>query len=464
MKQIRLNAFFQNCSGHQSIGQWRNPADTSTQYKNIKYWTNIAQELERGYFDGIFLADVMGVYDVFGGNADAALRSGTQVPCNDPTLIIPPMAMATEHLGFGVTCTLSFEPPFPFARRMSTLDHLTNGRVAWNVVTGYLESAAKASGLNKMTAHDLRYDIADEYMDVVYKLWEKSWDDDAVQLDKEKGIYTDPAKVQRIDHQGEHYKVDAVHLCEPSPQRTPLIFQAGASNRGQVFAAKHAECVFVNAPSKKIIAQTVKKFREALVEQGRKPDDALIFCLLTIIVGKTDEEAQQKFQEYQRYIDREGALTLMSGWTGIDFSGLSPDETIKHERTDAIHSAIDRFTTADPDKTWTVGEVADFVGVGGASPIVVGSAQAVADAMQSWMEETGVDGFNLAYVTVPDSITDFIDLVVPILQERGLYKQSYDDGTLRHKLFGAGDHSLTARSYATASLDTHKQKRLAAVD
>lgn len=452
MKEIRLNAFFQNCAGHQSIGQWKNPRDRSTEYKTLKYWTDLAKDLERGLFDGIFLADVLGVYDVYGGNADAALRSGTQVPGNDPLMVIPAMAMVTEHLCFGVTCTLSFEPPFPFARRMSTLDHLTDGRIGWNVVTGYLESAAKAAGQDKMTAHDLRYDIADEYMDVVYKLWEKSWEDDAVVLDKEKGVYADPAKVHRINHQGDYYKVDAIHLCEPSPQRTPVIFQAGASSKGQGFAAKHAECVFVNGPSRQVVGPSVKKLRESLENQGRARSEVIVFALVTVIVGETDEEAQAKQRDYRQYIDRVGALTLMSGWTGIDFSGLDPNETVKHERTDAIHSAVDRFTTADPGKVWTVGEVADFVGLGGASPLIVGSPQTVADELQRWMEETDVDGFNLAYTVTPDSMTDFIDLVVPELQRRGVYKTEYSDGTFREKLFRKGDRSLQAKQYAEESL------------
>jgi alkanesulfonate monooxygenase len=452
MKEIRLNAFFQNTSGHQSIGQWRHPRDHSTEYKTLKYWTDLAKDLERGLFDGIFLADVLGVYDVYGGNADAALRSGAQVPGNDPLMVIPAMAMVTEHLGFGVTCTLSYEPPFPFARRMSTLDHLTGGRIGWNVVTGYLESAARAAGQDKMTAHDLRYDIADEYMDVVYKLWEKSWEDDAVVLDKEKGVYADPAKVHRIDHQGKYYKVDAIHLCEPSPQRTPVIFQAGSSSRGQTFAAKHAECVFINGPSTQFVGPSVKKLRDALEEQGRDRSDVIVFALATVIVGKTDEEARAKHQDYRQYIDRVGALTLMSGWTGIDFSGLAPSDTVKHERNDAIHTAIDRFTTADPSKVWTVGEVADFVGLGGASPIFVGSPETIADELQRWMEETDVDGFNLSYTVTPEGMTDFIDLVIPELQRRGVYKTAYQPGTLRDKLFGRGDRSVQARQYAEESL------------
>ena len=170
-KQIRLNAFAMNCVAHQSPGLWTHPRDRTAEYNRLPYWTDLARILERGRFDGLFLADVLGVYDVFGGNPDAALRNATQTPCNDPLLLIPAMAAVTQNLGFGVTSNLSYEPPYTFARRMSTLDHLTEGRVGWNVVTGYLDSAARAAGKDKQTAHDDRYDIADEYMEVVYKLW-----------------------------------------------------------------------------------------------------------------------------------------------------------------------------------------------------------------------------------------------------------------------------------------------------
>ena len=181
---------------------------------------------------------MLGVYDVYGSSPDAALRNAAQTPGNDPLLLIPAMAAVTENLGFGVTSNLSFEPPYTFARRMSTLDHLTDGRVGWNVVTGYLDSAARGAGKDKQTAHDDRYDIADEYMEVVYKLWEGSWEDDAVLRDRARGIFADPAKVHRVHHEGKNYRLDAIHLSEPSPQRTPVLYQAGTSPRGRQFAAR----------------------------------------------------------------------------------------------------------------------------------------------------------------------------------------------------------------------------------
>ena len=192
-KEIRLNAFAMNCVAHQSPGLWTHPRDRTTEYNRLPYWIDLAQTLERGRFDGLFLADVLGVYDVFGGGPEAALRNAAQTPANDPLLVIPAMATVTENLGFGVTSNLSYEPPYTFARRMSTLDHLTEGRIGWNVVTGYLDSAARGAGKDRQTAHDDRYDIADEYMEVVYKLWEGSWEDDAALRDRISGVFADPA-------------------------------------------------------------------------------------------------------------------------------------------------------------------------------------------------------------------------------------------------------------------------------
>ena len=279
--------------------------------------------LERGRFDGLFLADVLGVYDVFGGSPDAALRNATQTPANEPLMLIPAMAAVTEHLGFGVTSNLSFEPPYPFARRMSTLDHLTNGRIGWNVVTGYLDSAARGAGKDKQTAHDDRYDIADEYMELVYKLWEGSWEDDAVLRDRARGIFADPAKVHRIVHEGANYSLNAIHLAEPSPQRTPVLYQAGTSPRGRQFAAEHAECVFMSGPSAKIIGPRVAAIRELAAKAGRNPAEILMFSMFTVILGRTEAEAKAKYEDYRSHINPEGALTLMSGWTGVDFSPMT---------------------------------------------------------------------------------------------------------------------------------------------
>jgi alkanesulfonate monooxygenase len=449
-REIRLNAFAMNCPGHQSPGLWTHPRDRSAEYRTLDHWVELARLLERGLFDGLFLADVLGVYDVYGGTPDAALRHAIQVPVNDPLLLVPAMAHATRHLGFGVTCTLSYEAPYPFARRMSTLDHLTGGRIGWNIVTGYLNSAAKGMGLVKQPGHDARYEIAEEYMEIVYKLWEGSWADDAVPRDRASGVFTRPEKVRKIAHDGTYFRLEGIHLAEPSPQRTPVLYQAGASSRGREFAARHAECVFINGPSTKVVAPIVADIRRRAAAQGRAPEDIKIFTLMTVIPGETKAAAEAKQAEYRSHISHEGALALMAGWTGVDFSTYAPDEPIRFIENDAMRSALESFTTADPGRVWTMREIADHVGIGGRGPVAVGSPREVADEMESWVDETGVDGFNLAYAVMPESFADFVDLVVPELQRRGRYKTAYGEGTLREKLVGAGRPRLPPEHPAAA--------------
>lgn len=437
-KQIRLNAFDMNCAGHISQGLWAHPRDHSGSYTDLDYWTDLARTLERGLFDGLFLADIQGVYDVYQGRPDAALRNGVQTPLNDPLLLVPAMAAVTEHLGFGVTANLTYENPYFFARRFSTLDHLTKGRIGWNVVTGYLDSAARGAGFDRLPDHDRRYDLADEFLEVVYKLWEGSWDDDAVLRDKEGRIFTDPAKVRPIYHHGEYYRVDAIHLSEPSPQRTPVIYQAGASTRGRRFAARHAEAVFVAGQSKGITRDLVADLRRLAVDEGRRAADIAVFAGLTVVVGATEAEAREKFEDYRAYASTEGGLAHFASSVGIDFAKYGPDDPISYVRNDANNSALESITTRSPDKVWTVRKLAEQMKLGSRSVPVVGSPSQVADELLAWVVETDVDGFNLVRTVTPECVVDFVDLVVPELQSRGVFKTSYADGTLREKLFREG--------------------------
>ncbi|WP_322056474.1 LLM class flavin-dependent oxidoreductase [Paraburkholderia sp. J63] len=447
-KPIRFNAFTINSPGHLSAGLWRHPDDQSHRYTDLRYWIDLATTLERGLFDGLFIADVLGVYDVYGRSADAALRNAAQVPINDPLQLVPAMAAATRHLGFGVTASVSFEHPYPFARRMSTADHLSGGRIGWNIVTSYLESGARNLGHAAQLTHDNRYELADEYLEVCYKLWEGSWEAGAVKRDAQRGVYVDPQQVREIGHEGKFFNVPGCHLSEPSPQRTPVLYQAGASSRGRQFAARHGECVFVAAPTRAILRHQVDALRAEAVREGRAAGDLLIFNQITIVLAPSDDEAHAKFDDYRRHISRDGALTLMSGWTGIDLSQFDPQQTLEHVESNAIQSAVEAFTTADPERTWTVNEIADYCGIGGDGPVFVGSAATVADALQLWIEETGVDGFNVGAVVNPGSFADIVDLLVPELQRRGVYKRAYREGTLREKLFGRGD-ALQDSHYGT---------------
>ncbi|HAT28262.1 MAG TPA: 5,10-methylene tetrahydromethanopterin reductase [Gammaproteobacteria bacterium] len=432
-REILLNAFNMNCVAHQSSGLWRHPRDQSREYTSLKHWQDLAQTLERGLFDGLFLADVSGVYDVYDGSPEAAIRAGMQIPTNDPFSIVPVMAASTEHLAFGITGSIPYEPPYAFARRMSTLDHLTVGRVAWNVVTGYLDSAAKGVGKLQQTEHDTRYDIAADYMELVYKLWEGSWEDDAVIYDRISGVFAEPDKVHEIVHEGEYFNLRAIHLCEPSVQRTPVIFQAGGSVKGQAFAARHAECVFIGAGNIAAAKETVKSLREQAVAAGRQKDDLKIFALTCIVVDETDLNAKKKLEEYTSYGLSEGSLALMSGWTGIDLSKFGLDERAENLSSQALQSALKSLGSR------TVRDWADFLAVGGGATIISGSPITVVDQMAQWLEEADIDGFNVAYTVLPECFENIVEMVVPEMQARGLYKTEYAEGSMRQKLFGRGD-------------------------
>jgi FMN-dependent oxidoreductase (nitrilotriacetate monooxygenase family) len=352
----------------------------------------------------------------------------------------PAMAAVTKHLGFGITTSISFEHPYPFARRISTLDHLTKGRVGWNIVTSYLESGSKNLGLKTQVNHDNRYDIADEYLEVLYKLWEGSWEEGSVLRDRESGIFADHKKVHPIQHEGKYFTVPGIHICEPSPQRTPVLYQAGASSRGQKFASQNAECVFIAAPSKIATNKVVQGIRQKLAQEGRDPYSVKIYALLSIVTDETDAKAQAKFKEYQTYGSYDGALTLLSGWSGVDFSQYQPTDKVEYIQTNAIQSLLDSYVNADPERVWTIEEIANWNSLGGNGPVLVGSGETVSDALQQWVEDTDVDGFNLAYILAHQTFADVVEFIVPELQKRGVYQTSYAQGTLREKLFGAGPY------------------------
>lgn len=431
-KEIRINAFNMNCVGHINHGLWAHPRDRSQDYKTLRYWTDLAKTLERGLFDGLFIADILGVYDIYGGSLDVTLKESVQLPVNDPILLVSAMAAVTGHLGFGVTVNVNAEPPYIFARRMTTLDHLTEGRVGWNIVTGYLDSAARAIGQSAQTAHDDRYDQAEDALDLLYKLWEGSWEDGAVLADKARRVYADPAKVHAVHHEGPFYTSHGYHLGEPSPQRTPVLYQAGTSERGRRFAARHAECVFISAPNPEAAARTSRLLRAEAEAAGRKPEDLRIFVGITVVPGRTEAEAREKYEDYCRHASREAGLVHFSAGSGFDLAQFDLDEPLARGPTNAIQSSVQ----AAKERGLTKRHLLDSLAIGGRYPVVVGTPQTIADELERWVEEGGIDGFNLTRTVVPESFEDFVDLVVPELQARGRYKTAYAEGTLRRKLFG----------------------------
>lgn len=435
MKQMIMSALDMSCVGFLAQGVWKHPRDQSANLNSLDYWLDYARLLERGLFDMLFLADTIGVYDVYGGSKDAAVRGGVQMPMNDPWPVVTGMAAVTRNLGFGITGNLLYEPPYLFARRVATLDHLTGGRIGWNVVTGVLSSGARAMGLKTLVPHDERYDVADEYIELMYRLWEASWEEGSVELDKRSGMFADPRLVHEIAHEGRYFRLHGMLPCLPSPQRTPVILQAGASGRGRAFAAANAELVFVNGNSKPVIAETVADLRRRAVALGRRPEDIKILAGATVLAAATEGEAHERAREYRSYCDPEAVLAHASGGMGIDLSQYPLDEPLRPHDTDANQTAMAAFTMRK-DRTYTPRQIADEMSLAARNLQIIGSADHVVDEMQSWITETDIDGFNVARLVMPETLEDFVDQVVPRLQDRGLYKRSYADGTLRGKLFG----------------------------
>jgi FMN-dependent oxidoreductase (nitrilotriacetate monooxygenase family) len=439
-KKLLLNAF-QMCSPSQSwAGMWTHERDRCTAYTDIDYYIELARLAERGLFDSIFFADSIGLMDKYGGDPAEAIRAGAMAPMNDPTLVIPAMAHATSHLGFGVTANLTYEHPFLMARRMSTLDHLTKGRIGWNIVAGFVNSGARAIGLDQLRAHDERYDMADEYMEIAYKLWEASWDEGAVLRDPAKRIYAQPDHVRRIDHEGAFYRMSGVHMCEPSPQRTPVLYQAGASTRGRAFAARHAECVFLTTSEAPMVRDHVADIRRQAQANGRRGDDVAVIVAATIITGKTTKEAQEKYEDIRGHLDVAGSLSVFSALAGVDFSKYDPDDPIEYMKTDANQSFLERVTILTKGRKMRIKDLTAFHPESPTSgAFLIGSACDVARQLVDFADETGIDGFNLIRTVEPGGLQAVVDLVVPELQAMGAYKTSYETGALRHKLFGRGD-------------------------
>jgi FMN-dependent oxidoreductase (nitrilotriacetate monooxygenase family) len=267
---------------------------------------------------------------------------------------------------------------------------------------------------------------------------EGSWEEGAVVRDRERRIFTHPEKVHEIGHKGKYFDVPGYGLTEPSPQRTPVLYQAGASGAGKDFAARNAECVFVAAPTLATLKAYVADIRARARKAGRDPRKLLIYTLVTVITDETDAKAQAKFEDFKSYSSYDGSLVFMSGWSGIDFGQYAPTDVVKHIDTNAVQSLVEHLSGGD--KSWTIDELAKFGGVGGVGPVFVGSPSTIADILQQWVEDTDVDGFNLAYAITPGTFEDIVGHLVPELQRRGAYPTAYKTGTLREKLFGEGPY------------------------
>ena len=433
-KPLHFAAFVMNTNSHIQHGLWRHPNAQQADFNDVNLWVNLAKTLEAGTFDAMFFADVVGLYGPVNGSYEVNAREGLQIPSNDPSVLLSALAVSTEHIGLSFTSSILQSHPFDFARKVSTLDHISNGRIGWNVVTSTLENAARNFGFDRLVEHDERYAWAQEYMDVVYKLWEGSWDDDALIKDKVSGIYADYTKIHKINHKGERYQVEGPHLPSPSPQRTPVIFQAGSSPAGRAFAARNAEAQFILAPNPEIARKGIAETREAVVAAGRQAGDLQFFQGLTFVIGSTEEEAKRNEAEIDEYISTDGFLAHINlGLDQATGTPLDPDMPLKDIKHEGNQSHVQWLRDANPDREPTVRDLAKITAkVRGR---VVGTPEQIADNLAEW-QEAGVDGINVINWTIPQSYELFIDEVMPVLRNRGLAKNESAPGTLRHKLTG----------------------------
>ncbi|HVB81514.1 MAG TPA: LLM class flavin-dependent oxidoreductase [Candidatus Binataceae bacterium] len=433
-KLMHLMGFVLNSPMNHTIGSWAHPRNNvNYHYAQPEVWQHIARTLERGRFDGVFFADQLAAYGNFRGNTDEALRHALQFPVHDPLLLIPMMAAVTDCLGFASTLSVTYYPPYMAVRKLSTLDHLTKGRIGWNIVTSLHTGEARNMGLKEMIPHDLRYERADEYMEVCYKLWD-SWEPDAVVMDRDGDIFADPAKVHPINHEGKWFTCPGFSCVIPSPQGRPVLFQAGASGAGRDFCAKHAEAAFIIQYTPRAMKLVAADLKERTRKFGRKPEDLKITCGIQVIVGGTEEEARAKQQVINDRVPYEAGLALLSGHTNYDLSKFDPDKPV--DEISGIQGAQGLFDALVKmhNVRLTLREIGKIYGGSVAMPQIVGTPEQVADQMEYIMKEADADGFNITPTYTPGSFDEFVDLVVPILQKRGVHRKEYTTKTLRESV------------------------------
>ncbi|WP_426323350.1 NtaA/DmoA family FMN-dependent monooxygenase [Microbacterium sp. E-13] len=434
---------------HNDYGMWRHPENRKARFDDPEFWADLARITEEAKMDSLFMADGLGIADSFGGSFDVALREGMHVPVIDPGLVAASVAAATTHLGLAITAASTYDPPFSLSRRMATLDHLSDGRVGWNVVTGFLKNGDDNYGVPPASSSAQRYDTTEEFMDVCYKLWEGSWEEDAYVLDRNSAVVIDPAKVHRIDHVGEHYRCSGPALWHPSPQRTPVILQAGMSERGRLFGAKHAEVIFAATMAEPAAyTDLIADIRAKAASFGRGREDLKIMGLAGIITGEDDAAAERKAAEYEKWFRPDGFIAHLNAANGFNPMAHDREELLLEAlRTDGFKR--DDFTNSIQRADITVGEYMDKFKEFRATPgTFIGGPQKVADEIEEFVDRFDLDGFLLRSYSYPASVRDFRDYIMPELQRRGRYRTDYEGTTLRENLFGAGHARIAANHRA----------------
>lgn len=417
---------------HTLLG-WADPKDRQLDgLQDFAYWQGLARTLERGRFDGVFFADSPATHAVYQDSVVPSVQYGASWPNHDPMPLVAVMAAATRHLGIGVTLSTTGTTPYLATRRISTLNYLSGGRVGWNIVTGFSNAEHMANGVGAQMPHDERYDFADEFMAVCYELW-NSVPPEAILANAATGQFADPGKIRQVDFKGRYVSCKAVAPTLPSPHGRPLLFQAGSSGRGMQFALDHAEVIFGIQPHVAGMRKGMEQLRIAAATAGKNQQAKMIFGLQPI-VRSTEAEARQRMEELTQRIPLDAILARLSGVFGVDLSKFDPDMPLAEMETQASRGLMAATVTGADGKAITLREAASKWALSVAIPQIVGTPEQVADEMERIWRETGCHGFNLSPTTNPDSVDDFVDQVVPLLQRRGVYRTEYEGKNFRENL------------------------------
>jgi FMN-dependent oxidoreductase (nitrilotriacetate monooxygenase family) len=437
MRQMTMVAFLQaqNCTNF--VGSWRHP-EAMPDFTSPEYYRRLGRILEAGKFHIGFFDDRLAMPDRYGGNHEHTIENGIRCVKMDPVTILTVMGMATERLGLGSTASTTYFEPFDVARKFQTLDLMTNGRAAWNVVTSMNDSEAMNMGRGVHLEHDLRYDRADEFMEVVMGHW-NSWEDGAIVLNKETGQFADPKKVHRLDHKGKFFDSRGPFTVPRSPQGHPVIIQAGQSGRGRRFAARWAELVFVAYHGIENGKRDYKIMKDEVAAAGRNPEDLKITAAVYPVVAETRAEAEDRVALIDKLPKDIDKLSLLSEVLNFDFSTKGIDDPFSDEELASIsgvQTMRDRVLAVSGKANPTT---RDFIDISGRGTFhdhtrMIGSVKDVADGLEQWFSERACDGFVVAASHVPGAYEDFVKLVVPELQRRGLYHKDYAGVTLRENL------------------------------
>ena len=433
MKKAHFLAFMQHGVSSHSVGMWRHPLDkVGYDYAKPKYWHHMARTLERGLFDAIFLADELAPYNSFEDSSDTTVRYAVQSPTHEPGSLTTIITGATDHLGVGITLSTAFEHPYSMARRLSTLDHLSEGRIAWNIVGSYSPSEFAAYG-QEMPDRTTRYERIEEYVDLCCELWD-SWQPDAVVADRESGIYAHPEKIREVDFHGKYFRCRARHFVAPSPQGRPVLWQAGSSSQGRDFAAATAEAIFAVHPTVETMRDYARDMRARIAAAGREPGSVKLYFGVQPIVALSDEEAQAKATYIESLVRPEAKLAMLSGQLGVDFSQFDPSTPLADIPVPGIQGVKDALVASGADERVTVEQAAFTYSFRFAMPQLIGSPATVADELERFMDSGEADGFMLLATYTPGCFEEFVDMVIPELQRRGRYRTEYPGRTLRENI------------------------------